>query len=144
MSKDYSILIVDDSPDDRYLLQRHLGKTDLALNIIEAVNGREALDWLLQPMESIRLLYPNVRAPIVVFLDINMPIMNGWEFLEALDEYADLIELKPTVVLMYTTSNAESEQHKACQFPQIFEYITKDDTQPDRLKKAIMTSCGGQ
>lgn len=142
MSKDYSILIVDDSLDDRYLLRRYLGKTDLALNIIEAVNGREALDWLLQPIESINLQHPNIQAPIVVFLDINMPIMNGWEFLDAIDEHKGQIALKPTVVLMYTTSNSETERQKASRYPQICDYITKDDTQPDRLKSAILTSCG--
>lgn len=141
MSRNYAILIGDDSDDDRYLLKRHLGKTDLLLNIVEAANGREALDWLVQPKEAINFRYSNIPAPIVVFLDINMPIINGWEFLDALDGLEGRIMLKPTVVLMYTTSSSDAEKQKASRYPQIFEYISKDDTQLERIKSAIVSSC---
>ena len=133
----YTVLIVDDNAEDRYLLKRYLKKTDLSLVILEAENGQEGIDLLCSPLDALQEAYPGIRAPVVLFLDINMPIMNGWEFVEELSERESQIELKPTVVMMYSTSDADDEKQKATTYSSVASYIVKGESNPEVLRKAI-------
>ena len=132
------MLIVDDNAEDRYLLKRYLQKTDLSLVVLEASNGQEGIDLLCTPLNTLAQTHPELTPPVALFLDINMPIMNGWEFVEELDARESEIELKPTVVMMYSTSDAEDEIRKASNYPAVAGYIVKGESTPDLLKKAII------
>lgn len=134
----YSVLIVDDSLEDRYLLKRSLAKTGLSLIILESDGGQAALDILTAPVEGLIAAHPGLSAPIALFLDINMPGMNGWEFLQVLAARDDSINLKPTIVVMYSTSDAHDEISKSKTFPQVSNYIVKGEQTPAILKKAIL------
>jgi CheY-like chemotaxis protein len=138
MLENYSILIVDDSYADRYLLKRFLSKIDLELTILEATSGGEALELLKSPLDALEAQYPAIRAPITLFLDINMPVMSGWDFLDELDKCYDEVQLKPSVVVMYTTSDAEIERSRAKEYAQVADYLTKDNPTPDKLKEVIL------
>ncbi len=70
------VLLIDDDDDSNYFHRRLLNKIDCTENIQVALDGREALNFL---NTTINKHYP---PPAVIFLDINMPGMNGWEFLE--------------------------------------------------------------
>ncbi|MFK8083949.1 MAG: response regulator [Granulosicoccus sp.] len=137
-ARTHTVFIVDDSKEDRYLLKRFLKKTDLPLVVLEACNGQEAIDLLLQPIEQLQQAHPGINQPVTLFLDINMPVMNGWEFLAELERLHDEITLKRTIIVMYSTSDAEYEKEKAEQFPAIVNYIVKGETTPESLRKTIM------
>lgn len=134
----YSVLIVDDSDVDRHILVRFLKKTQLPLVIMEASGGEEAMELLTSPRDQIEASYPGVRAPVTLFLDINMPVMNGWEFLEAIEARLDEIEIKPTVVLMHSTSNTGWEKQKAFGFEHVADYVVKGEYTSDELKASIL------
>lgn len=134
----YTVLIVDDNAEDRYLLKRFLSKTDLPLVVLEAASGREGIDLLCTPLAKMQQDYPGLKTPIALFLDINMPIMNGWEFVEELESRDDEIELKPTVVMMYSTSDADEEKRKASNYQAVAGYIVKGESSPDVLRQAII------
>jgi CheY-like chemotaxis protein len=92
-----SILLIDDDFDCNYFHERLLQRADCANKIYCVNDGREALDFLLSLIDG---EYPN---PAIIFLDINMPRMNGWEFLE---EYKKLTEFqKAKIVLILLTSS---------------------------------------
>ena len=76
-----SILIVDDNASDRYLLKRHLEGLGFPVKFFETEDGVEALEFF-KNYEKNRELYPKDYPPMIVFLDINMPRMNGFAFLE--------------------------------------------------------------
>lgn len=109
------ILLVDDSPSDQYLHRRLLERLDCADRITEAAHGRAALEHL-QSSE---------RPPDLIFLDINMPLMNGWEFLEA---YAKLPEERRSraVIVMLTTSSNPDDRERAARWSELVSgYIEK-------------------
>ena len=133
----YSILIIDDSEEDRYLLKRYLKKSGLETTIAEVANGEQAMTFLTE-FEKYQREHPDMKAPLVVFLDVNMPIMNGWEFLEAYRERQDQVQIKPSVLIMYSTSDQEADMVRAAQFDFVNSYIVKGSYSPEDLKKMVI------
>lgn len=140
MDRTHTVLIVDDCAEDRFLLKRYLKKTNLSLVILESLNGQEAIDLLVQPMDELREEFPDINEPVTIFLDINMPIMDGWEFLTEMNKREDEITLKRTVIVMYSTSDAEYEKQKAKEFPAVVDYIVKGETTAENLRLAILAA----
>ncbi len=134
----YSVLIIDDSEEDRYLLKRYLKKTELSLLVLEATNGQEALELLTTPLDTLRKQHPSLRAPVIIFLDINMPIMNGWEFVSALEHNSQSIQLKPTVVMMYSTASEDEEKDKIHDYSSVKGYLVKGESTVESIKNTIL------
>jgi CheY-like chemotaxis protein len=86
-------LLVDDDEDDRDLFGMALQDVDESIEYIYAVNCVEALKMLKAG---------NAKIPDFIFLDLNMPFMNGKECLEELKKVA---HLKDIPVIIYTTSS---------------------------------------
>ncbi len=120
-----SILIVDDNHDDRYLLKRLIKKANVTEQIYESENGREGIDFLAQYGEK-SVNQPEGYPPVLIFLDINMPIMGGFEFL---DEFSKLLveneNLKSTVLTMFTSSENEAEKQRALSYEMVKGYMVK-------------------
>ena len=133
----YSILIIDDSEEDRFLLKRYLRKSGLDVAVAEAVNGEQALHFLIE-FEKYQQDHSEIKAPLVVFLDVNMPIMNGWEFLEEFSAQRDQIPISPIVVIIYSTSDQEVDKARATQFECVKTYVVKGNYTPDELKRTIV------
>ena len=77
MGKLKEILLIDDSKGTNSLNKRLLREMDVAEHISTELNGRLALDYLLSKNEK-----GNYPSPDIIFLDINMPIMDGYQFLK--------------------------------------------------------------
>lgn len=135
----HSILIVDDSEEDRYLLKRYLKKSGLDVAIAEVSNGEQGLDFLIQEDQRV-LEHPEIQAPLVVFLDVNMPVMNGWEFLEEFRNRQQQIQINPTIVVMYSTSDQEHDKARIEQYEFVKTYVVKGSFSPMQLKDTI-TAC---
>jgi len=99
------ILLVDDDEVDVMNVQRAFKKNNIANPLYVASNGLEALDMLRGTGAQ---AIPGERR--VVLLDLNMPRMNGLEFLRALREDP---QLKPTSVVVLTTSDDERDRVEA-------------------------------
>ncbi|MGB5821209.1 MAG: response regulator [Saonia sp.] len=76
MKRINSICIIDDDPITIFGIKKLLGSLDLCDNISTYNNGKTAIDAVKEMIEEKKEL------PEVIFLDINMPIMDGWQFLE--------------------------------------------------------------
>jgi CheY-like chemotaxis protein len=111
------ILLIDDDPDDNMYHQIILEEMNIAHRIDFALNGLEALAYLKdEKLEA---------APEMIFLDLNMPKMNGWEFLE---HYKHLNkEQKARVVLVILTTSANPDHIKKAQE---IEEVTGFETKP--------------
>ena len=95
------ILLVDDDIDDIDLFREAVSEIDSTICCDIAYNGKEALD---------KLSAEEVPIPGLIFLDVNMPKMNGWDCLAAL-KHAPAYKHIP--VIMYSTSTNAREDHLA-------------------------------
>ena len=102
-------LVVDDSRVIRKVARRIL--EDLNFDIAEAGDGKEALD----------LLASDAKQPDVIFLDINMPRMDGHEFLKEFDKTGH----DATIVVMLTSSDQARDKAETEHYDYVLEHISK-------------------
>ena len=121
-SRPMTFFLVDDDFDDASLFQATLSDVDPNITFAHAADGQEALDQLLS--KSIR--------PNLIFLDLNMPRMDGKECLTLIKQEDDL---KDIPVIMYTTSQMQSDIDETKSLGAVY-YLTKPDKFVE-LKKAI-------
>ncbi len=108
----YSILIVDDNEIDLLIAKKNLEMSGKFGDIFVSSNGQDALD-------SIEEINPDY-----VLLDINMPILDGWGFLDSfgLDYLEDY--RKPTVIML-SSSIDEEDSKRALENPSVSQYLVK-------------------
>lgn len=119
--KEVSLLIVDDDDIDAIALERALRKLRLLNSVFRARDGREALELLRDG---------TVPAPYIILLDLNMPRMNGLEFLEALRTDPLLTHV---VVFVLTTSKSDEDMVAAYR-KHVAGYIFKQHMDRDFLE----------
>jgi CheY-like chemotaxis protein len=88
----HTVLVVEDEPDLREMMRDALELSGYA--VVTAQNGQDALDKL-----------PNIERLCLVILDLLMPVMNGWDFLDRLRQRS---ELKSVPVVVHSSATAEA------------------------------------
>lgn len=123
----YNILIVDDSSVVRKVLIKTFGMTNISVgNFYQAENGKVGLDVL------------KTNWIDLIFLDINMPVMNGMEFMEKISQDPDH---KTTPVIVVSTEGSQ-ERRDALQSAGVKDYLRKPVT-PEALIESINRVLGG-
>ncbi|MEO0573588.1 MAG: response regulator [Bacteroidota bacterium] len=112
MGKLKSVLLVDDDDTTNFLNQFFIRQVDSSIEINVALNGKEALDFLvLNGNDDI--------LPCLLILDTNMPIMNGWEFLADFDIKFNADFKKNVTIVMLTSLDIEHSIKKAIDNPNV-------------------------
>jgi len=99
MGSGHKILLVEDDKDDQFFFKEAIKELELTLEYGIASNGLEALDYLKKV----------IPLPSLIFLDLNMPMMNGFECLEQLKKTN---EYKEIPVIIFTTSNHPKDEER--------------------------------
>ncbi len=138
--KQFSVLIIDDSEEDRYLLKRQLQEINLTDTIHEADDGKTALDFLCAYDENLQR-FPDRFPPLLIFLDINMPVVNGFDFLEAFSKLRKQQELRSTILMMFTSSDQEDDRKKSFSYEFVKGFIVKMPPTAKELLENIQAAC---
>mgnify|MGYP001352991831 CR=1 FL=1 len=123
MKKLNCILLIDDNPPTNYFNKRLINKLGMAEEVFAVENGRLGLDFLTNQGEyaSNGTKYPK---PALIILDINMPVMDGWEFLEAYQQLSPEQKGEILIVMLSTSPNPD-DLRKAQAIPAISEFRQK-------------------
>jgi len=113
MTKINSIYIIDDDAITLFGIKKLLGKIVTCDNIYEFKNGKVAIKTLLHQIEL------GKEVPDVIFLDINMPIMDGWEFL---NEFLKLPIDKKIKINIITSSIDPCDKRRWMEYKAITEH----------------------
>lgn len=113
-----NILLIDDSESDNFYHARKIRKMGITDNIHICYSGHEALEYLKSEFEG------NHPQPTLIFLDINMPGMNGWEFLEEY-ENLEVAQQGEVVLTMLSNSIDVRDQEKAGSYRTVRGYYSK-------------------
>lgn len=124
-------MLVDDDQNDNFFHERVITKTSSSTIVIEKNTGQEALDYLKSKNGDKALL------PDLIFLDINMPGMNGWDFLQEYDRLDKELQSR-VIIIMLTSSDNEDDVARAKAWDSVSDYITKpltEEVMTDIIKK---------
>jgi CheY-like chemotaxis protein len=124
------VLLIDDSEAINYIHNYILEELGIVQEIIIKENGADALAYLLD------LIASNTPLPELIFIDINMPKMNAWEFFEAYQKI-DLDIRRQSHVILMTSSIDPADMAKAQDIPDI-EAI-KDKPFDETVLKELLT-----
>lgn len=126
------VLVVDDSKMDLMIAQVSMKKYAFADQVELKISVRSALDYLLSLQETPELL------PQLIFLDINMPELSGFDFL---DEYAKLpvVIQKNCIIMMLSTSLAKEDHERANSNKFVCKFLNKplDRSKLDYVKQEL-------
>lgn len=129
MKRPIIICIVDDEEVYQFTVTRTIKAEKLAKEILIFSDGEQAIDFLVANIAN------NEQVPNVIFLDVNMPVMDGWQFLE---EY---VKVKPRIgkritIYMVSSSVDPVDLERAGKISELSDYIIKPVT-PDRLTQIV-------
>ena len=113
-----SILIVEDDAGHARLIEKNLKRAKISNLITRVENGQEALDFLLSEGAFEGQARP---SPLLVLLDLNMPVLDGYQVLERMKADSELKKI-PVVVL---TTTDDAREVSRCYQPWCSVYITK-------------------
>lgn len=113
-----SVLLIDDDEPTNFIAKMIVTKADLNDNTQAIQSGVKALKYLQDENFS------NYDIPDLIFLDINMPTMNGWEFLEEYKKL-DIHKKKKIVLYMLTTSMNDDDQLRSEKIEHVDGFLIK-------------------
>lgn len=112
------ILLIDDNEIDNYVTNHIVTKSQLAEKITTKNSAIVALEYLKSLEENA------TEFPELIFLDIKMPIMDGFGFLDELIKLSSIIEKKCAVVML-SSSNDQNDIDRAMQYSIVKKFFTK-------------------
>lgn len=116
------VMLVDDNDTDNFISRRIIEITKFAENVEVKNSGKSALDYLRENQNDENSL------PNLIFLDINMPIVDGFVFLYEFEKFNDLIKDKCKVIILSSSDN-KRDIDKIVNNNHVIKFITKPLTE---------------
>jgi CheY-like chemotaxis protein len=121
-----NVFLIDDDATFVFLTKKIIKSTGVDAKIFEFANGRLAIDHLTNNSTDRSLM------PDIIFLDLSMPVMDGWEFL---DEYKVLPQdLKDVTLYVFSSSISPYDINRARSYSMVTDFIIKPITKDKFLQ----------
>jgi CheY-like chemotaxis protein len=114
----HTILLVEDDPITILVCEKIINLCNFAQLVVVAKNGKEGIDYLQEAIENRKPL------PEIIFLDLNMPVLDGWQFLDAFSTLQFPAQQKPIIYILSSTIDPYDEE-RAMNYPVVKKFITK-------------------
>ena len=125
-----TIMLIDDNEIDNLINQKIVEASDICENIFSHTGGKSAIEFL-KNMEKIASAIE--ALPEVIFLDIDMPLMDGFQFLDEFEALTEGTKAHCKIVMLTSSINPQ-DMNKSQKYPFVKKYINKPLTQ-DNLRK---------
>ena len=117
-----TVMLVDDNDTDNFISKRIIEITKFSHNVIVKNSGKSALDYLVENKES-----PDA-IPDIIFLDINMPIVDGFVFLYEYEKFSNSVKDKCRVIILSSSDN-KRDIDKIVNNDFVIKFVTKPLTE---------------
>lgn len=116
------VMLVDDNDTDNFISKRIIEITKFAPRVEVKSSGKGALDYLKENQDKLEEL------PNIIFLDINMPIVDGFVFLYEFDKFSELVKNKCKIIILSSSDN-KRDIDKIVNNNHVIKFITKPLTE---------------
>lgn len=111
------VIVIDDDPINNMICEKMVQHAGFAEQVHSFLSALDALEWVKQSQES--------TSDIFILLDINLPLMNGWEFLDQLQQLKDNHQSIDFSIYIHSSSVSVDDQQKATEHPLVNGFILK-------------------
>lgn len=129
----YQIIIIEDDPIFTFLLEKGIHASGIKEEKTTFTNGLKALTYFKENYLK--------EKKYVIFLDLNMPVMNGWQFMEQFELFANSTNCQ---VFILTSSGNKLDIDQLMASPLVADFIIKpiDDKHFEKIKQSITAKFG--
>ena len=120
----YSIILVDDDPINNLINKRLITKLDISDTVEEYLDAEKAIE---------RIKSLKKKDKVLILLDINMPVMNGWDFLNF---YTDKFSDRDDKIVMLSSSIEAQDRQRAFGYEVVDGFLEKPLT-PEKMKSVL-------
>ena len=126
------VLLVDDNDTDNFISKRIIEITGFSNRVEVRNSGKSALDYLRENQENLELI------PNLIFLDINMPVVDGFVFLYEFDKFSEAVKRKVRIAILSSSDN-KRDIDKIVNNDHVINFITKPLTEDslEEVKKLL-------
>jgi CheY-like chemotaxis protein len=121
------VLIIDDDKIFQFILKKRIENINDSIEILAVENGNEALDAFRD------MLTHNLPLPQDVFIDLNMPVIDGWQFLDEIEKIIPDIADKVNIYVC-STSIAPDDKVRALSYKIVKDFLIKDIADEDLVR----------
>jgi len=130
--KHYAVMLIDDNEIDNLINQKMIEAANITENIFTHTGARSAIEFL-KNIEKIESTGVSDILPEVIFLDIDMPLMDGFQFLDEFEKLSDNTKDRCKIVMLTSSINPQ-DVNKSKKYSYVKKYINKPLSQENLQK----------
>ncbi|MCS6821063.1 MAG: response regulator [Microscillaceae bacterium] len=134
--KYYTVMLIDDNEIDNLINQRIIESAGICEHIYTHTGGRSAIEFLKNAEKIAKIVGNNDCLPEIIFLDIDMPLMDGFQFLDEFESLPKLIKEYCKIVMLTSSINAKDVK-KSKRYANVKEYINKPLTKESLINLEV-------